>query len=27
VVAKTVQKMEGLLGVSDASLVHVDRDW
>ncbi len=25
VVAKTVKKMEGLLG--DASLVHVDRDW
>ena len=27
VVAKTVKKMEGLLGVSDASLVHGDRDW
>ena len=27
VVTKTVKKMEGLLGVSDASLVHVDRDW
>jgi hypothetical protein len=27
VVAKTVKKMEGLLDVSDASLVHVDRDW
>ena len=27
VVAKTVEKLEGLLGVSDASLVHDDRDW
>jgi CRP/FNR family transcriptional regulator, cyclic AMP receptor protein len=27
VVAKTVEKLEGLLGVSDASLVHTDRDW
>jgi CRP/FNR family transcriptional regulator, cyclic AMP receptor protein len=27
VVAKTVKKLEGLLGVSDASLVHADRDW
>jgi CRP/FNR family transcriptional regulator, cyclic AMP receptor protein len=27
VVAKTVEKMEELLGVSDASLVHTDRDW
>jgi CRP/FNR family transcriptional regulator, cyclic AMP receptor protein len=27
VVAKTVEKMEGLLAVSDASLVHSDRDW
>jgi hypothetical protein len=27
VVAKTVEKLEGLLNVSDASLVHADRDW
>jgi CRP/FNR family transcriptional regulator, cyclic AMP receptor protein len=27
VVTETVKKMEGLLGVSDASLVQVDRDW
>jgi CRP/FNR family transcriptional regulator, cyclic AMP receptor protein len=27
VVAKTVEKLEGLLGVSDTSLVHADRDW
>ncbi len=27
VVAKTVEKMGELLGVSDASLVHADRDW
>ena len=27
VVAKTVEKLEGLLNVSDASLVDADRDW
>ena len=26
-VAKTVEKMEGLLAAGDASLVHTDRDW
>jgi CRP-like cAMP-binding protein len=26
-VAKTVEKLEGLLNVSDGSLVHADRDW
>jgi CRP/FNR family transcriptional regulator, cyclic AMP receptor protein len=27
VVAKTVEKLEGVLNTSDASLVHADRDW